>query len=188
MITKILVGSLLALSAVSTVAGNVYIYKDKDGKQVLLNNVSPSVNFNKPATVVAKKDNYLSAAQVKIFNAELNAEIQALKNDIKIARSGLAKQNLKNTQEERKRQKGVLTPTKSEVALTVSIDSIYSVDVGAKIGMTKEEVLNKTYWGKPNDTHEVTDEYGKLESWSYSNDRGTQYLFFDNNRLIRVYG
>lgn len=43
---KILIGTLLALTAANTMAGNMYIYKDKGG-QVLLANVNPSGNFDK---------------------------------------------------------------------------------------------------------------------------------------------
>lgn len=44
---KILVGALLVLTAAHTVAGNIYIYKDKDGK-VLAVNINPSSSPDKP--------------------------------------------------------------------------------------------------------------------------------------------
>ena len=44
--TRLLVGAVLALTAVNVIAGNMYIYKDKGG-QVLLTNVNPSGNFDK---------------------------------------------------------------------------------------------------------------------------------------------
>lgn len=184
---KLLVGSLLALSAVNAVGANMHIYKDKSGK-VLQVNVSPSGSFDKPAKATANKVTYLSAAELKRLNAELDAEMQALKDDLKIAKGKLAEQNLKNTQKERKRKKGVLTASDSEEIFTLPMDYRDSVDIGAKIGMTKEQVLNKTHWGKPEHIHEVIDEYGKLESWAYSDDRGTQYLYFNNNKLIRIFG
>jgi hypothetical protein len=43
---KLLVSALLALTAANSVAGNMYIYKDQDGK-VLATNVNPSGNFDK---------------------------------------------------------------------------------------------------------------------------------------------
>ena len=43
---KLLAGALLALTAVNSVAGNITIYKDKDGK-VLATNAHPSGNFDK---------------------------------------------------------------------------------------------------------------------------------------------
>lgn len=46
MILKIVISSILALSTVSAVAGNMYIYKDKAG-EVLLTNVNPSGNSDK---------------------------------------------------------------------------------------------------------------------------------------------
>lgn len=47
MIIKIVIGSLLALSAVDAVAGNMYIFKDKYGQQLLINNVSQSEESDK---------------------------------------------------------------------------------------------------------------------------------------------
>lgn len=44
--TRLLIFSLLALTAANALAGNMYIYKDKGG-QVLLTNVNPSGNFDK---------------------------------------------------------------------------------------------------------------------------------------------
>lgn len=184
---KILVGSLLVLSATNAIAAEMYIYKSKSGS-ALLTNVSPSSSLNKPAKTIADKVTYLSAAELKRLNAELDAEMQALKDDLKIAEGELAEENLKAYQNKRKRQKGVLTPSDSEELFTLPMDYRDSIDVGAKIGMTKEQVLKKTYWGKPEHVHEVIDEYGKLESWAYSNDRGTQYLYFNNNKLIIIFG
>lgn len=43
---KLLVGTLLALTAANSIAGNMYIYKDKGG-QVLLTNVNSNGNFDK---------------------------------------------------------------------------------------------------------------------------------------------
>lgn len=43
---KLLVGPLIALTAANSIAGNMYIYKDKGG-QVLLTSVNPSGNFDK---------------------------------------------------------------------------------------------------------------------------------------------
>ena len=44
--TRLLIFSLLALTAANTLAGNMYIYKDKGG-QVLLTNVNPTGNYDK---------------------------------------------------------------------------------------------------------------------------------------------
>lgn len=48
---KLLAGALLALTAANSVAGNMYIYKDQDGK-VLATNVNPSGNVDKFQKVV----------------------------------------------------------------------------------------------------------------------------------------
>lgn len=43
--TRLLIFSLLALTAANALAGNMYIYKDKGG-QVLLTNVNPGIDVN----------------------------------------------------------------------------------------------------------------------------------------------
>lgn len=53
---KLLVGTVLALTAASTVAGNMYIYKDKEGKTLLVN-VNPSEKNKR------SKDTYIPVAQ-----------------------------------------------------------------------------------------------------------------------------
>lgn len=69
---KLLVGALLALTAVNSVAGNMYVYKDKGG-QVLLTNVNPSRNSEAPikkskttVTFVNTIDNNQSSLGFKI--------------------------------------------------------------------------------------------------------------------------
>lgn len=60
MIVKILVGSLLVLSTVNVFAGDLYIYKDKEG-QTLLTNANPNGHFdkfNKKAKTTYYRDAY----------------------------------------------------------------------------------------------------------------------------------
>lgn len=59
-----------------------------------------------------------------------------------------------------------------------------NIDVGAKIGMTPNQVLTKTHWGKPQYTNVTTDELGKLEQWIYGD--YVNFLIFDNDRLISI--
>lgn len=59
-----------------------------------------------------------------------------------------------------------------------------NVDVGAKIGMTPNQVLTKTHWGKPKYTNVITDEMGKLEQWIYGD--YVNFLIFDNDKLISI--
>ena len=59
-----------------------------------------------------------------------------------------------------------------------------SVDIGAKMGMTTNQILTKTYWGKPDYINTTTDELGKLEQWVYSNQ--VKYLVFDNDKLVGI--
>ncbi|WP_218830299.1 DUF2845 domain-containing protein [Psychrobacter sp. JB193] len=53
----------------------------------------------------------------------------------------------------------------------------------AAIGMTKEQVRNKTNWGEPNDINTTTNKYGTHEQWVYDD---YQYLYFDNGKLTTI--
>lgn len=53
----------------------------------------------------------------------------------------------------------------------------------ARIGMTANEVLNHTHWGKPEDIRTTVNAQGKFEQWVYSFSR---YLYFKNGRLISI--
>ena len=80
------------------------------------------------------------------------------------------------------RRIGILVPQKDEILLKNGID------VGAKMGMTKNQVLAKTHWGKPNYINTTTDELGKFEQWIYGNHlKGSvRYLMFDRSKLISI--
>lgn len=244
MILRIVISSLLALTAANAVAGNMYLYKDKGG-QVKLTNINSTGNFDKFTKVTnpsgihstpkkINKNVYLDIADKddNLNNGEINQAIDKLKNTAKttvkssknpikkgansaylnlsdksnglsdgdkkrlmtdmaeelrlaeekliIAKSKLEKHNLKMYSEWRKR--GTLTPHESQIILSDGKNGL--VDVGAKIGMSHNQVLKNTYWGKADRTHTITDEYGKLDYWSY------EYygaLVFDNNKLIAIY-
>lgn len=80
------------------------------------------------------------------------------------------------------RRMGILTPEKDEVLLKNGIDT------GAKMGMTKSQILTKTHWGKPDYINTTTDELGTLEQWIYgSHLKGSvRYLIFDRSKLISI--
>lgn len=78
------------------------------------------------------------------------------------------------------RRMKALVPEKSEIVFRNG----NNVDVGAKIGMTPNQVLTKTHWGKPQYTNVTTDELGKLEQWIYGD--YVNFLIFDNDRLISI--
>lgn len=54
---------------------------------------------------------------------------------------------------------------------------------GPKIGMTDNEVINETSWGKPEDINKTTTVYGTSEQWVYS---GYKYLYFDDGILTTI--
>ena len=75
---KLLVGALLALTAANSVAGNLYIYKDKGG-QVLLNNVNPSGNFDK----------FTKKVEVTYYKAPKNTNTTAVKYSENVKNKGI---------------------------------------------------------------------------------------------------
>lgn len=54
---------------------------------------------------------------------------------------------------------------KGEVVYKVG--DISKTDVGVKIGMTKDQVVNKSYWGKPDRVYTTIDGNNKYELWIY---------------------
>lgn len=78
------------------------------------------------------------------------------------------------------RRMKALIPEKSETVFRNG----GNIDIGAKIGMTPNQVLTKTHWGKPKYTNVTTDEMGKLEQWIYGD--YVNFLIFDNDKLISI--
>jgi hypothetical protein len=53
----------------------------------------------------------------------------------------------------------------------------------ARIGMTKEQVINDTEWGKPEKINATTTVNGTSEQWRYF---GGGYLYFVNGKLTAI--
>lgn len=51
------------------------------------------------------------------------------------------------------------------------------------IGLTDQEVLHKTSWGKPNRVNKTETAYGTREQWVYSN---FKYLYFEDGYLVAI--
>lgn len=54
---------------------------------------------------------------------------------------------------------------------------------GVKIGMTQEDVLMKTHWGKPHSINRTTTASGTSEQWVYGSGN---YLYFTNGKLTAI--
>lgn len=52
-----------------------------------------------------------------------------------------------------------------------------------RIGMTTDQVLNKTNWGRPKDINTTINAHGKFEQWVYGL---SQYLYFTNGKLASI--
>lgn len=112
-----------------------------------------------------------------------------LKDKLRIVKNQTAEVSL--TVFKKNRQLGP-NSDKDEVVYVVGDTS--NKDVGAKIGMTGEQVINKTYWGKPDNRYEVIDRGDKIELWTYfiyGNRKGisqrTGHLYFINGKLTHIW-
>lgn len=80
---------------------------------------------------------------------------------------------------------------KSEKAV-YKVNDISKKDVSVKIGMSKEQVLSETYWGKPDKTYKNINKYDSLELWTYEvfgsslSSRRMPMLVFRNNILAYI--
>lgn len=80
---------------------------------------------------------------------------------------------------------------KSEKAV-YKVNDISKKDVSVKIGMSKEQVLSETYWGKPDKTYRNINKYDSLELWMYYtfssslSSRRMPMLVFRNNILAYI--
>lgn len=104
-------------------------------------------------------------------------EIRVLKEKIEILKNNVLESNLikfKNHEQNRYQRYA-----KDEVVYRVGDTS--KKDIGAKIGMTKEQVINKTYWRKPDSIHTIIDGDDILESWTYE-------MFGDRNGILEAHG
>lgn len=54
---------------------------------------------------------------------------------------------------------------------------------GVKIGMTQDDVLKNTHWGKPRSINRTTIASGSSEQWVYGSGN---YLYFTNGKLTAV--
>ena len=54
---------------------------------------------------------------------------------------------------------------------------------GARIGMTRKQVVDNTSWGPPEKINETISTYGTREQWVYD---GNEYLYFTNGRLTGI--
>mgnify|MGYP003600934830 CR=1 FL=1 len=52
-----------------------------------------------------------------------------------------------------------------------------------RIGMSTDQVLHNSNWGKPDDINTTINSYGKFEQWIYG--RG-KYLYFTNGKLTSI--
>lgn len=151
--------ALLALSAINAVAGEV-TFVDPDGNG----------NGHIYTTHVPDK---IEKHYGKDKKAMYEAILRISGEDLLLAHLGVYQLD---------RRMGILVPQKDEILLKNGID------IGAKMGMDKNQVLTNTHWGKPNYINTTTDELGKIEQWIYGNHlKGSvRYLIFDRSKLAYI--
>lgn len=159
MIIKILASFLLALSAINAFAGEVtFVNVDRNGH-----------TYTYTTHVPDKIEKHYGKDKKAMYEAILRISGE----DLLLAHLGVYQLD---------RRMGILTPQKDEILLKNGIDT------GAKMGMTKNQVLAKTHWGKPDYINTTTDELGKIEQWIYgSHLKGSvRYLLFDRSKLALI--
>lgn len=151
---KLLIGALLALTAANAVAGNI-TYKVDDGSMRTTHITDTIEEF------YGNDKRAMLAAELQKINAELaTTYLQIFQTN--------------------RRMKKILVPEKSETVFRNGSN----IDIGAKMGMSPNQVLTKTHWGKPQYTNVTTDEIGKLEQWIYGD--YVNFLTFDDDKLISI--
>lgn len=151
---RIYLGLLLSLSAFGVSAGNMYIYKDESG-QTLLTSISPSGDFDKFTTKV-RRTYYKDDSD--------NISEQYSSDDPNL--NELSKLLMEREKEEREKQRQLAKKP------------------DAKIGMSKNQVLNNSKWGQPKDIVTTIDSSGKTEKWLYGNKK---YLYFKSGKLASIH-
>lgn len=156
---KLMMSAVLALSAINAVAGEV-TFVDPDGNG----------NGHVYTTHVPDK---IEKHYGKDKKAMYEAILRISSEDLLLAHLGVFQLD---------RRMGILVPQKDEILLKNGIDT------GAKMGMTKNQVLTTTHWRKPDYINTTTDEIGKIEQWIYGNhlEGSVRYLIFDRNKLALI--
>lgn len=102
---------------------------------------------------------------------------RADKEEYRIAKDEIAQQQLMAFKKNRKNSYQHFA--EDEVVYRVGDSS--KKDVGTKIGMTKDQVINNSYWGKPDNIYTIIDGNDKLELWSYE-------IHGERNRISKIDG
>jgi hypothetical protein len=89
----------------------------------------------------------------------------------------------KQAQEERKAQQRAEKKAEQERAKRLQEQRRQAAKPSPRIGMTRQQVVNDSNWGRPYDINRTTSVSGVREQWVYDNRR---YLYFDNGVLTAI--
>lgn len=138
----------------SSSTGSTYVYIDKNG-QALLTRINPSGKFDKFPKRVDSSYKDMKAHTNSTSEPYLSYDNDEISKSISdLARHARDKQR----------------------QLAKKPD--------AKIGMSKNQVLNNSKWGQPKNIITTVDASGKSEKWLYSKQ---EYLHFKNDKLISMH-
>ena len=124
-----------------------------------------------------------SFAPFKVHGADLCAEAKAA--DAKIAAAAAARAARERAEAERVRQEA--TRLQAAQAKKEAVDRAHREAMarrpGVRIGMTQEDVIERSNWGSPQRRSRTTTAAGIREQWIYE---GGNYLYFDNGKLVAI--
>lgn len=167
-------------------AGNVYVFKNKDGETLLSNSVERDADGN--LKVKSTKENMFGEYKI---------------SDSNISSSFVDTHNLTNTQikEKIKALKIKINQKYDDEGYLILLDEkrVYKNQIQAyqdeldrrilaskpnvTIGMTAKQVAINSNWGRPDTVNRTTLKNGVHEQWVYP---GKGYLYFDNGKLVAI--
>ena len=124
-----------------------------------------------------------SFAPFKVQGADQCAEAKAA--DAKIAVATAARAARERADAERLRQE--TARTQAAQAKKDAADRAFREAMarrpGVRIGMTQQDVIERSNWGPPQSRRRTTTEAGIREQWIYE---GSNYLYFENGKLVVI--
>lgn len=177
---------LVLLVSINLHAGNIYVFKNKDGETLLSNSVEKDADGNLKVKPIKENmfgeykvsDNNISSSFVdthNLTNAQIKEKIKTLK--IKINQK-YDDEGYLILLDEKRVYKNHIQAYQDELDRR-----ILASKPSVKIGMTSKQVALNTNWGKPDTVNRTTLKNGVHEQWVYP---GKGYLYFDNGKLVAI--
>jgi hypothetical protein len=124
-----------------------------------------------------------SFAPFKVHGADQCAEARAAEAKISVANAShaaRAKAEAERLRQETARSQATLA--RKEAADRAAREAM-ARRPGVRIGMTQQDVLERSNWGPPQSRRRTTTAEGVREQWIYE---GSNYLYFENGKLVAI--